>query len=298
VTSTKLSALDESSAGEALAEACLHIEVDCSDAELIRIGSNATFRLRDNVIARVGRSRQLEPVAQREVMVSRWLKASGIPAVQALPVEQPILTSDRVVTFWESLGDVTTFGSTADLAQLLRGVHNLGWKAELPQHDPFSRVQQRLAAADHLEKADRDFLLTEFDRLLDAYSQITYDLPVGVIHGDANVGNVLVDRDGVARLADLDGFSIGPREWDLILTAMYFERYGWHTAHEYQSFVDSYGFDIRGWSGYRTLSDVREFLMVTWLTQNAETNPEARRELDKRIVALKNGASRMDWLPL
>jgi aminoglycoside phosphotransferase len=298
VTSTNLTPLDEPSAERALAEACLNIPVDCAGAELIRIGSNATFRLRNDVIARVARSRQSADTAKREVMVSRWLHESGIPAVRALEIEQPILTSDRVVTFWESLGDSTIFGTTVDLARLLRGVHALNWKAELPQHDPFSRVFPRLKALDLLEQSDRSFLLGEFDRLLDEYSKITYALPPGVIHGDANVGNVLVDQEGVARLADLDGFAIGATEWDLILTAMYYERYGWHDAGEYEAFVDAYGFDIRGWDGYHTLSEVREFLMVTWLAQAAEANIDARRELIKRIVALKAGASRMDWLPL
>ncbi len=55
-----------------------------------------------------------------------------------------------------------------------------------------------------------------------------------MIHGDASVGNVLRDRQGAPVLIDLEGFAIGPREWDLGLTAMYYDSFGWHTRQEYQ----------------------------------------------------------------
>lgn len=298
VTSAKLMPLDESSAEQALREACQENDVDCAGAELVRIGSNAIFRLKGDVIARVGRDRQSVEAARREVTVSRWLDSFGIPAVRALDLSQPVLTTDRVVTFWESLGDAPNFGTTADLAHLLKSLHHLDSDIDLPQHAPFARVQRRLTAIDYLDQSDRVFLVDEYSRLSEEYGGLTYSLPAGVIHGDANVGNVLVDQEHVARLADLEGFAIGAREWDLILTAMYFERYGWHSASEYSAFVDSYGFDVREWDGYQTLSDVREFLMVTWLAQNAESNADASRELRKRIAALQSGASRKDWLPL
>ena len=51
-------------------------------------------------------------------------------------------------------------------------------------------------------------------------------------------------------LTDLDGFAVGPREWDLVLTALYFERFGWHTAEEYAAFVETYGYDVMAWDGY------------------------------------------------
>jgi len=41
-------------------------------------------------------------------------------------------------------------------------------------------------------------------------------LPRGVIHGDASVGNVIRDTTRHAVLIDLDGFAVGPREWDLV----------------------------------------------------------------------------------
>jgi hypothetical protein len=54
-----------------------------------------------------------------------------------------------------------------------------------------------------------------------------------------SVGNVLVDAAGQPRLVELDGCAIGPREWDLALTALYYERFGWHTGEEYEAFCQS-----------------------------------------------------------
>ena len=69
--------------------------------------------------------------------------------------------------------------------------------------------------------------------------RLEFVLPAGPVHGDASIGNIIRRQaDGVAVLIDLDGFASGPREWDLVLTAMYFERFGWHTAQEYREFVD------------------------------------------------------------
>ena len=81
------------------------------------------------------------------------------------------------------------------------------------------------------------------------YEGLEFALPPGVIHGDANVGNVLRDRHGNPVVIDLDGFAVGPREWDLALTAIYYDSFGWHTREEYEDFVRVYGFDIMGWPG-------------------------------------------------
>ena len=122
-------------------------------------------------------------------------------------------------------------------------------------------------------------------------------LPPGVIHGDASIGNVLRDYRGNPVVIDLDGFAIGPREWDVVLTAMYYDSFGWHTREEYETFVQIYGFDIMTWPGYPVLREVREFLMVTWVIQKAGESEEIAAEARKRIAALRIGASRGDWQP-
>ncbi|WP_406839999.1 phosphotransferase [Streptomyces sp. AHU1] len=44
------------------------------------------------------------------------------------------------------------------------------------------------------------------------YDRLDFVLPFGLIHGDANIGNVLRHRDGHAVLIDLDGLALAPRE--------------------------------------------------------------------------------------
>jgi hypothetical protein len=51
---------------------------------------------------------------------------------------------------------------------------------------------------------------------------------------------------------------------DVVLTAMYYDSFGWHTREEYETFARVYGFDIMTWPGYPVLREIREFLMVTW----------------------------------
>jgi aminoglycoside phosphotransferase (APT) family kinase protein len=117
-----------------------------------------------------------------------------------------------------------------------------------------------------------------------------------VLHGDASVGNLILDRRGRALLSDLDSFCVGPAEWDLVLTAMFYDRYGWHTEAEYGEFVSAYGRDVRQWGGYGVLADVRELLMVVWLAQNMHDDVVAG-ELAKRLDSIRNGGSRRDWNP-
>lgn len=112
------------------------------------------------------------------------------------------------------------------------------------------------------------------------YGRLRFALPAGHLHGDFNIGNVLRDEAGRPKVIDLDGFVMGPREWDLMQTAMYYESFGWHTEAEYAEFVAGYGSDVREWSGYTVLRSIRELLMVTWLSQNAGTHPRAADEVE------------------
>jgi len=148
-----------------------------------------------------------------------------------------------------------------------------------------------------VSESDRAFLRDRLAALSGAYAQLQFALPLGRVHGDASVGNVLLDRSGRPTLIDLDAFAIGPREWDLVLTAAFYERFGWHTREEYESFCETYGVDVMEWSGYSTIADVREFLMVTWIAQKADDDAETGAEVQRRIETLRSGGSRRDWRP-
>lgn len=198
------------------------------------------------------------------------------------------------MTLWHSASERAEYGDTGELARLLLELHSLEPPLPLPAHDPLRRAAERIAAVDSMKVRDRDFLQDRFEELVKAYRELEFDLAPGVIHGDANVGNVIRHREGTAILADLDGFANGPREWDLVLTALYFERFGWHTEGEL--FTETYGYDVMKWSGYSTMRDLRELLMVAWLVQSVRSD-DGRRELAKRIETFRADGSRTDWSP-
>ena len=251
-------------------------------------------------MARIARTVDYLPDIETEVAAARWLESVAFPAVRlAGPADQPVVADGRVVTFWELVSERTEYGTVAELAVLLRWLHGLVPPSSLvlPELRPFARVDARISGAE-LAVEDRAFLRARLAELRESYARLEFVLPAGPVHGDANIGNIIRRQsDGVAILIDLDGFAAGPREWDLVLTAMYFERFGWHTAQEYREFVAGYGFDVMSWPGYPVLRDVRELLMVAWLAQNTRETPEIAAEVARRIEDLRSGDGRRDWAP-
>lgn len=286
-------------ATRALVAACARTELDPTGARLLRLGENAVFQLATRpVIVRIARTAAYLPEAQRSVHVARWLSDERFPAVRlADHLEQPLVTDERVVTFWEVLS--SEYATVVDLAALLRRLHALeppSW-LPLPALHPLERTRQRIEAGP-FETADKQFLTRRVDDLCARWGSIDYELPSGVIHGDASIGNIIRAQDGHAVLIDLDGFSVGPREWDLVLTALYYERLGWHTREEYRHFAERYGFDVMAWPGYRILRSMRELIMVGWLAQNIEGNGDVAAEVARRIGDLRAGREgRLDWKP-
>lgn len=154
-----------------------------------------------------------------------------------------------------------------------------------------------MSGLDNLGQADASFIRHRIDELRADYDALEFALKPGVIHGDANVGNVILDRRGNPVLIDLDSFCVGPREWDLVQTALFHERFGWHSEGEYRSFVEVYGFDIMTWPGYQVLADYREIAMTLWLCGKAADDERAAAEVRKRIEAIRSGGDRRDWGP-
>lgn len=274
--------------------------MDPEGARLLRLGEHAMFRLAGPVVVRIARTTAYEGDARKEVAVAKWLESQDYPSVRALDTVQPLSLDGRVVTFWAAASDdADAYGNTAELAALLVRLHSLTppLSLGLAGLQPFARSGRRIAVASWLSPAERSFLETIEAELMTRYEQLDFELPAGILHGDASVGNVIRDYSGSPVLIDLDGFCVGPREWDLVQTAMYYDRFGWHTRAEYADFTRVYGFDVMTWPGYPVLRDIREFLMVTWLSQKGSDDEEAAREVRKRIATLQSGGSRRDWVP-
>lgn len=292
--------LSEACAHALLEQACGTAGLNADGARLLRIGSNAVYHLAEPVVVRISRKdADLEQV-RRTVAVARWLERVDYPAVRGIAVDQPIEIDGHGITFWQSVSDDgDQYAPIAEVARVLADLHRLSAPEylHLPTLAPFESAASRIAANEWLSPKDRGFLAEQLATLQESYANLEFVLPEGVIHGDANVGNVLQDRNGNPVVIDLDGFAIGPREWDLALTAIYYDSFGWHTREEYETFVRVYGFDIMQWAGYPTMRAVREFLMITWVIQGAKENESVAAEAAKRIAAFRTGANRKDWQP-
>ena len=292
--------LSPAKAGLILQKACATVGLEPHGARLLRVGSNAVFRLTAPVVARISRSGASVDQARRAVAVARWLESVDYPAVRAVDVDQPVVVDQHVVTFWDALSDDgDQYATVREVAEVLARLHALTApdSLHLPDLAPFENAAHRIEVNDWLSPDDRAFLTGKLAELQNKYSRLEFVLPSGVIHGDASIGNVLRDYQGNPVVIDLDGFAIGPREWDVVLTAMYYDSFGWHTRKEYETFVQIYGFDIMTWPGYPVLREIREFLMVTWVIQKAGESEQIAAEARKRIEALRTGASRRDWQP-
>lgn len=297
IATSPSAALRESTARRALTQACQQVGLPHGDAELIRIGSNAVFRVDAAIIARVAPSLAHRGNAQKQIEVARWLADIDYPATRALDVEQPVDAGGRVVTFWESIAPETRYAPIREVARLTRRLHDLGVPPALalPVLQPFGAPGEPFPDLPAIPAADAQFLRERLEWARWRFPLLPFTLPAGVVHGDANVGNVLVDDQGRAVLIDLDSFSIGPREWDLIQTALFYDRLGWHTGDEYMEFVDVYGYDLMSWSGYGELADMREIAMTTWLCRKAGDSASTAAEALKRVAAIRTGSSRRDW---
>ena len=283
-----------------LAQACQAARLDARDAEVVRLGENAIYRLRGGVIARIARPGQ-EAAARREVAVSRWLNASGVPAVTALAqFDQPIEVDGRAVTFWEEL-PAHQQGKPAQVATALKALHALPVPADLPlgQLDPFVRLPERIAAAATLAIDDRDWLSARVAELSAQWNTLLPDTNTCVVHGDAWAGNVVVTENGQISLLDLERCSVGPPEWDLVSTAVKYVTYSGISRREYDEFVEAYGRDVTTWEHFEPLRDMRELRMTCYVAQHAAGNKDFAREADLRVRSLRgqNGQRPWQWTP-
>lgn len=282
-----------------LAAACAEVGLDHTNAEPIRMGENALFRLPAGVVARIARSGQLAAAA-REVRIAQWLADHEIPAVRVLKdITQPVEVDGRAVTFWEELPPHRN-GTPAEVATAIRRLHGLPvpTDVDLGNLAPFVRLAERIDAATTLTKVDRTWLSEHLESLQGRYANLPPGLPHCVVHGDAWVGNVVATDDGQVVLLDLERCSVGPPEWDLVSTAIKHTSFGWITADDYRDFCDRYGHDVITWSGFNLLRDVREMRMALYIAQRAAEHPLAREEAALRIAYLRGRAARpWAWTP-
>ncbi|MFC8532522.1 phosphotransferase family protein [Streptomyces sp. NPDC057249] len=277
-----------------LKQACSAVGLDSDGAEPLRLAENQIWRLpHQRVIVRIAREGQ-SAAAAREVRVARWLDQENVPAVRLVDVEQPVEAGGRPVTFWAELPP-QEHGSVEDVAQLLAQLHSLPTPdIELGYLDPFIRVDERLQAATTICVDDKEWLRALHRDLVAAWAERPAGLPDRAVHGDAWPGNIVRTADGVLMM-DLERFSVGPPEWDLVSTAVRAKTTGAVSSREYDRFCAVYGHDVTAWEGYPILARARELRMVTYAAQHAASNAEWRSQAQYRIDCLRGRSGLRPW---
>jgi hypothetical protein len=188
-----------------LVEACNLVGIDPNEAELIRLGENAIYRLSDTpLIVRIARSREMLDDVRKEMRVARWLAIEDYPAARLATDlhdgDSPLLVDSHPVTFWEFIDSVKEpRPNSADLGRQLRRLHGLAtpeWLA-LPPFQPFARVEKRLDCPPaEVPREDVDFLRSRLEHLKDAAVNLDYQFPPGQSTGTRNPKNPLRRRVG------------------------------------------------------------------------------------------------------
>lgn len=287
----------EEAARRALVAACDLIGLPGAEWLTVRIGERAVFR-HANVVAKVARSRARFSRAKREVLVAQWLSASGVPVERPFFSAVPDEQLELPVSFWHAVDGHWT---TPDrLAEVLRIMHKLSLPddLQLPRLNPIPRMRHHLDGAASVDS----FLRTQLETLIDRYEP---QLPVAleasqcpdvVLHGDANIGNILVSVDGDLAMLDLEGVCVGSSAWDLMITAAYRDL-GWHTDEEYAAFCEVVGFDVTQDPAWPMLKAVQELRMTCWLAQKAASDQQIAEEFESRVADLGAPQRRRQWHP-
>jgi aminoglycoside phosphotransferase (APT) family kinase protein len=285
-------------AASALRSSAERCGLDLRGARLIRIFAAAVYHLpAAGAVARIAPVTSPEKVTQlgTSVQVTRWLASIGFPTVEPLPVDQPVACDGCAVTFWQYLPQDGLAPVPAGLGQLLRSLHQLDPPpVPLPAYQPLVSVRQAIESSRAINEDDRAWLRNRCEDLLDAYDQLSFQLPHGMIHADAWRGNLLRDGSRLV-LADWDSVSTGPREIDLIPT-LQGTRFGL-PEDQRDAFIAAYGHDIRPWPGYPVLHDIRELSTTSALLRDGHANAVAKRELQARLRSLRTHDGRQ-WTPL
>lgn len=236
---------------------------------------------------------------RRALAMTTWLTSVGFPTVVPAPgLDQPVQVDRHTVSFWRyrvPARDGAVPGA-AELGRLLHTLHELpAAPVSLPTVRPLAALRDTLGSTGSVTPADRAWLLDEVAMLLEAYSDLDSPLGHGHLHGDAYPGNLIGPVDDPV-LGDWEEAATGPREVDLANTFQGV-RFG-RTAAELDAFADSYGYDLRRWSGMPTLVGIRDLHTLGAYMRRADAGDhEARGELHHRLSTLRLRDHRARWQP-
>jgi aminoglycoside phosphotransferase (APT) family kinase protein len=279
--------------------ACAAVGIDGHDAVRLHGRANAVYGLSDaGAVVRLRRTHGSPEWKQRlatAVKVTCWLAQQEFPTTVPLDVVQPVTVDDWTATFWryEREDKSETGASVTDLARVLRRLHGLpAPPIDLPETNPLGSLPADLEHEnDVLTAPQRDWLRDRCAAITTEYPTATMppSLGRGLLHGDAHAGNLL-PTSGTYLLGDWDSVSYGPQAQDLIPTLHRVSHLGYPRA-EWIELCSAYGVDsgIEKHPSVRLLQRAREIRSLAAYIRGAQSRPEMRVELSKRLRTLMTG---------
>lgn len=277
----------------ALTGICQQAGLHPDEAELIKYTNHAVFRLpSQGVVVRVGAGDLASQRADHVAGIASWLAQHDAPAVRLAPdLTQPVLFENYSATIWQLLEGGNPAWTGAELAAPLLGWHQLEPMPGLKPWDPFSRARSRLATADGLPAEDHAWLAQQWADVEADYHALTPDLQMGLLHGDAYIGNLLREPAGRFVLCDFDGTSSGPLAYDLVVAAVSAHRFG--ATQDHEALAASYGLDVTTLPSWPTLRRIRELVLVTSVITDLRNRPDIAKVHAHRLSTLRSGANEL-----
>jgi len=277
----------------ALKGICQEAGLLADEAELIKYTNNAVYRLRtQGVVVRFGAGDLASQRADHVARIASWLQDNDAPAVRLAPgMTQPVLFENYSATIWQLLEGGNPAWTGAELAAPLLGWHKLTPMPDLKQWDPFSSARSRLAMADGLPADDHAWLTQQWSETETDYRAQIPDLQMGLLHGDAYIGNLLREPTGRFVFCDFDGTSIGPLAYDLVVAAVSALRFG--AVQDHEALATTYGLDVTTLTSWPVLRRIRELVLVTSVISDLRNRPEIAKIHAHRLSTLRSGANEL-----
>ncbi|MCK9247491.1 MAG: aminoglycoside phosphotransferase family protein [Solirubrobacteraceae bacterium] len=280
------------------------VDLGSAPARLLRLGTNASFRIGDVVVRIAPQGRPVDAAA-REIETARMLEEHGVRAVRPA-ADVPFVVgraaagsggARHVVTLWRWVDhDPRAIVDGFGFGALLRAFHRATDADDrpLPPWPQWDLIGGRIAGL-RTNPAFRPGEVDLLDRALDDLRRRLADDPAPhrPIHGDAHPGNVIVGPDGPV-LLDFDLVGRGPRPWDLAPAALHVRRYGgdpaWFAAARA-------GYGEPALPHEADYVDLRELASAVWrLAAEGAPDPTTRApEVDARLAALAGERDPPTW---
>lgn len=285
-----------------LLRACELAGLDPTGARLVHHYANAVYLLpAENAVARLSRGPLGAQRAETSLRITSWLVVDhDFPATAPSAGTEPITVDEATTaTFWTYYPqhDDGRKPTSAHVGKLVRRLHDLPRPPiELSRWTPLRSLETALRAPSVLaamSSEEQHWLLDHINQIRDKLGDLDWPLGWGLIHGDAWAGNVLWNTAAgpdATVLGDWDSVCWGPREIDLIPSFHAARRYGRGPGWA-QAFVDAYGYDLSGWSGFPTLLAMRDLVQIAGPLNRAPHEPALARALRQRLDGIRSGGT-------